>query len=274
MAEHLKLSLWDAFAFFLSGWTVCVSAYIHVAVINPDINEHLGKLPPTALGFAAFLVPLIAGLLFEPIGNKLGDFVFWIGSLLRSLGSKLCKCIKPTTATQASPLVERAKNSIPSELTEAVNPYHWAKDCLSQEKIETPYMAFLSKFGFYRNVGALLLLNAVLIPCLHGFGTAEKILFFSLLPSAVLYFVRSQRFYRHMGDSTFRNYAILLERKKSGETPEKYDSLPRMPTPREHKTVESGVSVQELTEFPCLGSVPNFGVEDSSQSVPNNSQYE
>ena len=221
MTEHLKLSLWDVFAFFLSGWAVCVSAYIHIALLNPDIIKHVGQLPPTTLGAAAFLVPLIAGLLFEPIGNMIGDFVLWIGSLPRSLGSKLCKCIKPTTTTQSSPLIERAKNSIPSELSAKVNPYHWAKDYLSQEKIETPYMAFLSKFGFYRNVSALLLLNAILIPCLHGFGTAEKILFFCLLPPTALYFVRSQRFYRHMGDSTFRNYAILLERKKSGETSEK-----------------------------------------------------
>jgi hypothetical protein len=220
MTEPLKLSLWDAFAFFLSGWAVCVSAYIHVAILNPDIIEYLCKLPSTALGFAVFLVPLIAGLLFEPIGNKLGDFVLWIGLLLSSLRTKLCKCIKPTTTRQSSPLVERAKNSIPPEFSATVNPYHWAKDYLFQEKIETPYMAFLSKFGFYRNVGGLLLLNAILIPCLHGFETAEKILFFSLLPLAVLYFVRSQRFYRHMGDSTFRNYAILLERKKSGVTPE------------------------------------------------------
>ncbi|MDQ8209094.1 hypothetical protein QEH52_16330 [Coraliomargarita sp. SDUM461003] len=212
MTQHLKLSLWDAFAFFLSGWTVCVSVYIHVALLYPNANENLSKLPPATLGFAAFLVPLIVGLLFEPIGNKLGDLVLWIGGRLRSLGGKMCKYIKPTTRNCL--LVEQAKNSIPSQLSEAVNPYHWAKDYLSQEKIETPYMAFMSKFGFYRNVGALLLINAILIPCLHGLGTAEKILSLSMLPLSVLYFVRSQRFYRNIGDSTFRNYAILLDRKK------------------------------------------------------------
>lgn len=213
MNKHLKLSLWDAFAFFLSGWAVCVSIYMHSKYIGLDINAQLGALSPTALGFASFLAPLLIGLMFEPVGNLVGDFALKLSSEIKRLMKAIRNWLKPKLVEPNDFLVAHVKGSIPPSLSDAVKPYHWAKDYLSQEQIETPYMEFLSKFGFYRNLGVLLLVNALLIPYLHGFGKNEKIVFCGLLGAALLYFVRSQRFYRHMGETVFRNYAILLERK-------------------------------------------------------------
>jgi len=210
MTQNLKLSLWDAFVFFLSGWAImaCVSA--HLWACDFAVREWLTAIPPAALGVSALIVPLITGLLFEPVANRVMAFI----SYAISKCAGMCCAAKSTAESGSNPIVQAVKDDIPADISDFVVPYHWAKDYLSQETVETPYMAFLSKFGFYRNLGVLSLLNVLLIPCLYDVEKPHKIILSILVLATFLYLWRSHTFYNHLGDAMYRHYAIFRDRRE------------------------------------------------------------
>ena len=89
--------------------------------------------------------------------------------------------------------------------------YQVAKTYLAQENIETSYMVFLSRFGFYRNLSILLFINLFIFPFVKGgkylFWEVTSILSVIFIFHILLY-RRGREFYLYTGNEIYRNFIL------------------------------------------------------------------
>jgi len=221
MNSQIKLSLWDAFSYYLSGCALLLCAAVHIAGSNVEFRITWDKVPATLLGLCVFVLPLLAGLLLEPLANGVGDLLLlalravrqglekWTGGRIQSSKSQQCR----RTVQQL------AEESMPDRVVGVVSSYHWCKDYLLQEGVATPYMAFLGKFGFYRNMSLLFVGNCVAVLLLYGWHLRGFLLMFFLLLLSGVFAWRSAKFYEHMGKAVFGHYLVFKERGRVAEEP-------------------------------------------------------
>ena len=216
MHEHVKLSLWDIFSYYLTGWALLLGLWIHAWAKKVDVGLGSKDLPSTVLALAAFLLPLLCGLLVEPLANVSEGVIARCISLLgwarRRVGRGSGSAAQDSTVTP--PLRALAEDAIPEHVRGGVSTYHWCRDYLLQERVDTPYMAFLAKFGFYRNMSFLLAVNSAAIPFIHGCRASVLLLMCFMLFLSIVYGWRSWKFYGHMGKAIYGHYLVSLERDK------------------------------------------------------------
>lgn len=215
MHRQIKLSLWDAFSYYLTGWTVLAFMSVHLWAAGTCCSPKVPELGAAAWGLGAFLVPLLCGLLVEPMANCSGNIMKVIVSA-PILTATIARWARKDSSSKTYQLTLRrlAEESIPAQLRSPASSYHWCKDYLVQEGVNTPFMSFLAKFGFYRNMSFLFAANAFSIPFLHGHQVRHILIIFILLLLAVVLGFRCSKFFDHMGEAVYDNYLIALERRK------------------------------------------------------------
>ena len=201
MIEKVQVTLWDLFVYVLSGALAALIVCAHLVATNyltlGAISIVLGCSPSALILEAAIILPLF-GLIVEPLANYVdyrGRFVIrwalhrWSSELP---GEREAEAIE-------RPMSELIRTSYMSpELAQVVQPYDWCKDVLLQRGVPTPYMAFLAKFGFYRNIAFLSYANALILLVLYpisGFTLTVALVSFVL---GAAFSCRSHRFYHHL----------------------------------------------------------------------------
>lgn len=220
MIENLKISLWDLFVYFFSGIIISLSISIHLFINNSTLyclfikvfkNSELTSL--VLIG----TISVILGLLFEPISNFLNDVITPLKSRLKKYVWKKLFVFSYFTDRWHDDLIKNCEkeviDSIPSKLRDKIKPYQWAKDYIVQNNISAPYMPFLSKYGFYRNLGFIFYLNALVLIILYGWHVKIIITAVTFILIGVLSRYRSDKFFNHLTATIFQHYLISINKK-------------------------------------------------------------
>lgn len=206
MFEKTKLSLWDFFVSTLSGFAIVLSVLVHCLFKGLITWEIILDSSSALIAVAGFLIILLLGLLFEPLANyatkilttcpynypELFGFKTWDGKI--------------------KSFEKIARTYIPEEIEGET--YQYCKNWLQQNASDVFYMSFLAKYGFYRSMFFLLLLNAICIPFIYQ-SVCIKIIILSsfLLVLALVYLHRSGDFHRHMNTTVYMQFISLLNTK-------------------------------------------------------------
>jgi hypothetical protein len=141
----------------------------------------------------------IIGLLFEPLANyttKLLTTRPWRYS--KEFGFK-------NWDNNIGSLEKKARQYIPNSIEE--NAYQYCKNWINQNTSDDSYMPFLAKYGFYRSMFFLVLLNALSIPFIYQLNPMKlvEILSFMII-LALIYLRRSCDFYRHISITIYSRF--------------------------------------------------------------------
>lgn len=222
MVRQIKLSMWDALSHYVTGFTIMLSIYLHGAAKSIVPEFECSESKAAMIGFVGILLPYVVGLLFEPVANLVEELLKkWLPLRLR----KLFGLSNDKADKEQAVLADIAKRALPAELRDHVNVYHWCKDYLIQKGADTPYMVFLAKFGFYRNMGCLFFMNALAVAFLHWrCWLWASCMVVCCIVLGIIYYRRSATFFRNLGNAMYNNYLIALNcvcEKKSNTTAEK-----------------------------------------------------
>lgn len=162
MIEKLKISLWDVLTFFVTGILIVVN----IKMIAPDtltyslLRLDYIKSEFLMVGYLIVLVYVI-GAAFEPISNL-------ILGMLNSLYSKFkFPRIRKSQGKDENNIDDIYKSKTAEIVKNEYglnddNPFDFARNYILRAQ-ETPYsfMQFLSKYGLYRNLSVLALINTI-----------------------------------------------------------------------------------------------------------------
>ncbi len=207
-----KISLWDLFVSFGLGLLTLISLFTHFLIVNyntPTYNHLLVIIEKTfnsTLSILFFLIPIIfvIGFIMDAISNKLIKLVENIFKLKEE--SKEIKALANLIKNKYMPNYEEIKS------------YDWCKNYILQNELETPFMAFLSKFGFYRGAACILFINGIFTIIYYPIINSQYLIpiFIGVVISISGYILlqRSKEFYKHMDKCVYINYLISIKNTK------------------------------------------------------------
>lgn len=206
MFEKTKLSLWDFFVSTLSGFAIVLSVIVHCLFKGLITWEIILDSSSVLIAAAGLLTILLLGLLFEPLAN-------YATKILTTCPYNYPKLFGfKTWDDKINSFEKKASTYIPEEIEG--DTYQYCKNWLQQNASDVFYMSFLAKYGFYRSMFLLLLLNAIFIPFIYQSFCIKIIILSSfLLVLALVYLHRSGDFHRHMSTTVYLQFISLLNTK-------------------------------------------------------------
>lgn len=216
MIEKIKLGLWDFFAYILSGGAVGMSVLVHLLILKVVTFEEIMKLPSAVILIIGLLTIIILGLLFEPMSNlidklsgllKMHEGKNWKNSIVKNwqdnIGFK--KWDGQITATE-----NKARETCPID-TDYVG-FQYCKNYVLKRTGGEQFNSFLGKYGFYRNIYILFVLNIVSCPIIYSWCFKSIIAMLILILFAILYKNRSKVFYNHMSATVYTQFIDLVSK--------------------------------------------------------------
>lgn len=210
MVEKIRLSLWDIFSFFLTGFlatTVALVFFISFGVY--PLEQFLGDLKHYPVAITLVAAPLaftLMGMLIEPIANYVDREA--VDKIYRffgpSLGFKIRRCSAETEL-----LAEEIRMKYLGSLNGRIdNPYHLCKEYVETKQLSTTFMVFLSRYGFYRNCAFIALASTIPLVLLLQRSWATLLGVIALLFAALIFKARSKEFYSYMAPAVYRAFLI------------------------------------------------------------------
>jgi len=207
MIEKIRVSLWDLFSFFLSGFLLTAVVLGHLLYLGSisfvQLKDFLFTMPAAQ---ALFVFPLgftLAGMLLEPIANY---FDRWITSPVYELA------FKPKQKHKAEELMLAEEIKYLGSLSGKIeNPYALCKDYVETKQLSTTFMVFLSRYGFYRNVSFLCIACAVssaIIATSAGATSKGVVTVVAWTFIAFLFKRRAEDFYSYQAPAVYRAFLI------------------------------------------------------------------
>ena len=205
MIEKVKIGIWDLFAYLLPGTVIVISVMVHCLCTGTIKFSQLQKVPGAVTVVVVVLVLVVLGLLLEPLTN----FLFKLPTLFKNQ-SCMCKLNFSSIGfkdwdNSLSILEEKAK-----QVAEDHGDHFSFKNCKSWVVLNgdmEEFNSFLGKYGFYRNITIINVLNIVVALFLYE-SFAKWIVCGVLLLLAKLYSYRSDVFYRHQEEVIHNQYII------------------------------------------------------------------
>lgn len=204
MIEKTKLSLWDFFVSILSGHAIMLSILAHCIVKGRITWKMIFDSPTALLAVAGLLTIILAGSLFEPLAN-------YITKLLTTYPRKYVKSFGfEAWDSNIRALEMKARQYVPQGIEEST--YQYCKNYLRQNASDDSYVPFLAKYGFYRSMFLLFLLNAISILCIYQFSRIKTIIIsLSMVVLALVYLRRSCDYYRHISTTVYSQFISLFQ---------------------------------------------------------------
>lgn len=215
MFEKLQVSIWDLLTYVISGVLMIVNLELltNLKLINLCYTDLF--LQPVFIkneflvaGYYFALVYLI-GAFLEPISNLIFDVLDKVFIKL-PWNKKLFerdKNIESSYKNQAKKIIENDYKIID------INIFGFAREYVVQKDVKTNYMAYLSKFGFYRNLSIFPLLDFAIITICEFSWIKLIISFIICLILNQIFYIRSKRFYQYTGTAIYN--VFLMHHKKS-----------------------------------------------------------
>ena len=208
MIEKIKFEMWDFFIYFVTGILLILNLSIYkyqlVIQVLGRINDV--QIPSFISTILFLLIPVLLGYIVEPLSNAFGKLnrkFFKFKSLKEwddSINSQF---------SYISTFIPNIKGND--------NIFHYCKHYLLQQNVANPSMDFLSKFGFYRNISFIFLINSLYLIYTTIITESNYILI-----SLILFYLsqqyqfRSIEFLKHQSQTVVQNFIILQENKIAG----------------------------------------------------------
>lgn len=219
MIEKVKLSLWDFFAYILSGGAVGISVLVHLLILKVVTFKEIMELPSAVILIIGILSVIILGLLFEPLSNLLDKLLGlfkkheeknWKDNIVKNWQGNIG--FKEWDA-QITTAERKARETCPID-----NDYvgfQYCKNYVLKRTGGELFSSFSGKFGFYRNIYILLVINILLCPIIYSWNLKSIIAMLILIIFAILYRNRSKVFYRHMSVTVYTQFIDLVSNNNS-----------------------------------------------------------
>lgn len=205
MVEKTKLSLWDFFVSTLSGFAIVLSILAHCLIKGLLTLDNVFDSHPSLIAIAGLLTIILAGLLLEPLAN-------YITKLLTTCPCKYTRLFRyKYWDDEIKSLEKKASEYIPKGLEGSM--YQYCKNWLLQNAIADSYMPFLAKYGFYRSMFFLFLMNGICIPFIYQISLETIIISSSIFVLALVYLHRGGDFHRHMSVTVYLQFISLFNKK-------------------------------------------------------------
>lgn len=206
MIEKVRVSLWDVFSFFLTGFlAVIVSLTLSAAYeirSTQALVEGLAKTPPALLLVAAPITFALLGLLIEPFANYFDTYVL---KYLIWWASRPKEKYKDEERILKEYILENQIGPLTGSLS---NPYGFCKDYIEAKQLGATFMVFLSRYGFYRNCSFLSFASGIACFCLssdHETGILALAIGYSF---SALFKRRAEDFYSLLAPTVYRAFLI------------------------------------------------------------------
>jgi hypothetical protein len=206
MIEKIRISLWDVFTFFMTGFFVLVCFSIVVPssglLVEPMLYfDKIGKLPTTFVIVVAPILLMLMGLLIEPVANY---FERYFGNILYFWLN-----IKGDKEDENTAIMERyIKEEGLGDLSGKINkPYFLCKEYVETKQLSTTFMVFLARYGFYRNCCLITLVSGVYYFANNSGLTAWVVLLSTYFFSALLK-KRADEFYSYQAPAVYSAFLI------------------------------------------------------------------
>jgi len=207
MIENTKLSLWDFFVSALSGFAIALNVVAHFVFTRFVTWEDVSDLPSAFLVVLGLLTIILAGLLFEPLSNYVSKCL----TTCPANWSQMLSFKKWDVSICA--LEEAAREYVPEGAKEQT--YQYCKNWLHHNSTTDTYMPFLAKYGFYRGMFLLLLLNCIAVWFIYPRSCNTCALSVFLFALALVYLHRSGDFYRHMSTTVYSQFIACFNENTS-----------------------------------------------------------
>jgi len=201
MIEKVKLSLWDFFTYILSGTALLISIMVH-CICKGYLPLNIIMDIPFGVSFVLIiLVILLCGMVLEPAAN----LFYKLPSLfLNDSKSRFDEFEFKKWDNKITILEHQAKDLVNESTKE--NIFQFCKNWMLVNGVDGQYQAFLGKFGFYRNIAFIFVLNLLAVWLFYN-DTLNKLLSsLMLLLFATLYFHRSRIFFRHISITVYSQF--------------------------------------------------------------------
>jgi len=206
MIEKIKISLWDIFTFYFSGFLVAALVTGHTLVFKlitlADVKDFLIGLSFTT---SLFVIPFgltLVGLLLEPVANYFDEYILhplWVKTIPE----------KDKHKTEEEVLAKEIRENFLGKLNGKIeNPYPICKEYVETKQLSTTFMVFLSRYGFYRNVSFLFFVSGVTDLFI---SSSWKVGFVILIIWLILAWTakkRAQDFYSYLAPNVYRCFLI------------------------------------------------------------------
>ncbi|ROS01147.1 hypothetical protein EDC56_1575 [Sinobacterium caligoides] len=206
MFDKIRLSLWDIFTFFLTGFLAsalfCTLFLVFDVFTFAQLFDFIRQLPSSIVLVAAPLLFTLLGMLIEPIANyfdkKIGRHLF---------GWAISKNSQRNHDEER--LEQEIKNHYLGSLNgEIINPFSLCKEYVETKQLSTTFMVFLSRYGFYRNCALLTLITGSCAAVLVTHPIYSVLIAVGSYFLAALFKRRSAEFYSYLAPTVYRAFLI------------------------------------------------------------------
>lgn len=206
MFEKIRISLWDIFTFFLTGFFIFLILSVFIVFTeNISFKDYISftkELPATIIVFVAPLLFTLLGMLIEPLANYTDKYIF---KYILWWTVNKDKKMKNTENTLKQHIIEHYLGNLKNTIEEL---FYICKEYVETNQLSTKFMVFLSRYGFYRNISFIIIfisgfvLSVILV---DKYFTSCLIIFSSYLISGV-FRKRSQEFYSYMAPTIYATF--------------------------------------------------------------------
>lgn len=206
MVEKIRLTLWDIFIFFLTGFLIAViliSSLLLLGIYEFNAFVNLIKeLPSSILLVLAPLLFTLIGMLIEPIANYFDKYILkyllWWVDKQTDLNSEEEKILE-----------NEIKNKYLGSLNGKIDrPFSICKEYVETKQLSTTFMIFLSRYGFYRNLSFITFTTGLALAIHISDKINSSIVMIVAYFLAAVFKKRSADFYSYMAPAIYRAFLI------------------------------------------------------------------
>jgi hypothetical protein len=206
MVEKIRVSLWDIFSFFLTGFLAATLVAILLVIYGPltpkELLDGLSALPAAITIVAAPLALTLLGMIIEPFANYFDRYA------LKFIFAWMSKP-KDKHVKEEELLAEEIRSKYLGSLSGKVsNPYALCKEYVETKQLSTTFMVFLSRYGFYRNCAFLAVVSGVAVLTLDRSWFIGSVSLVVCLAAAAVFKRRAEDFYSYMAPAVYRAFLI------------------------------------------------------------------
>lgn len=204
MFSKIKMSFWDFFVNFQSGFTVVVLALTTLLATHVIPISIFNDIPVILSGSLFVMLLWLIGMLVEPFANFMNKILsFKWETVKNDFGFKAWD-VRITQLKENATIYAKEEES---------NIYQYAKNMLIANNKADDFNIFLGRFGFYRNHSFIFMVYGVIVFFAFPWKQATLPAIISFLSSAIYYY-RSCIFYRHMSVTVYSQFIIHMSSQK------------------------------------------------------------
>jgi len=217
LMETKSFSLWDIFTFFVTGVIIIVniSFYVDFDLMGFIDKQNILK-SEIAIGIYWLIVTYTLGVIFEPISNLLFRILKYLYSYIKPLAGRHSKLILENGRLNVAVKQLLKKNDeFQDDGDNIYDVFQIAKAYVQQHAKEANFMIYLSRYGFYRNLTVILLINIFIFIAKYFDTIALPNNIYLLILLVVLHFIvykRALEFFYYTGNEVLRIFLLTYKK--------------------------------------------------------------